>query len=383
MAQQRNEQSESGGGGGRQGSREGLARRGSPFGEMGLWGESPFRRALAEMDWMFDQLQRSFFGAPWGRGERMLARTPHIEMEETDEAMIVRVEIPGVDPKDLNVDFRDGVLTVRGESRREEGDQERRRVRPQLRVVLPAGRASARRRRGPGASHVSQRRAVDPLSPDGAGAACQAHPDHDRRPRGDGRRPRGSAARQGRLKPLQPAWGPGRASGRALTHPVEDPRPELPVGARTDEHADVLQRHARVAVIVDHAGLRRGGVEEGQHGCGGDDTASRIEHGEDGRAHPIETGRAAGDPQRASHEAVLPIQALDDVAQEAPAHRQLVQRPALHAPVQQPALRIRSARDAIQPALPQERVGRGRKRARRPPVSASRAVMASSRRRSA
>jgi HSP20 family protein len=126
MAQKKDQQESGATRGGRDAEREALTRRGSPLGELSPWGGSPFRRALAEMDWMFDQMQRSFFGAPWaGSGERMLERAPRLDMEDTGDAIVLRAEVPGLDPKDLQVDCREGVLTIRGESRHEEGERDR------------------------------------------------------------------------------------------------------------------------------------------------------------------------------------------------------------------------------------------------------------------
>ena len=44
---------------------------------------------------------------------------PRVDLSETKDQVMVRAEIPGIDPADLKVDYRDGVLTIRGEKKRE------------------------------------------------------------------------------------------------------------------------------------------------------------------------------------------------------------------------------------------------------------------------
>lgn len=45
---------------------------------------------------------------------------PAIDVEETDEAICVHAEIPGVDPQEVDVSIRDNVLTLRGEKHQDE-----------------------------------------------------------------------------------------------------------------------------------------------------------------------------------------------------------------------------------------------------------------------
>ncbi len=71
-----------------------------------------------EMEW----LTRSFFGNGSRRTEREL--TPAVDVFETGDELELRVELPGMKPDDVQIDIRDGVLTVSGE-RRLEHDEER------------------------------------------------------------------------------------------------------------------------------------------------------------------------------------------------------------------------------------------------------------------
>jgi HSP20 family protein len=67
---------------------------------------------------MDDMFQR-FFGLPVeakSNGETTLW-APRVDISETDKAFLVKADLPGVDPKDVEINVRDGVLTVRGEKK--------------------------------------------------------------------------------------------------------------------------------------------------------------------------------------------------------------------------------------------------------------------------
>ncbi|WP_447972918.1 Hsp20/alpha crystallin family protein [Nitrospira sp. Kam-Ns4a] len=65
---------------------------------------------------LFDRFLASAFDGDW-----MPARGwwPGTEVEETEDEVIVRAEVPGLDPKDLDVTVRDGMLQIRYERREE------------------------------------------------------------------------------------------------------------------------------------------------------------------------------------------------------------------------------------------------------------------------
>jgi HSP20 family protein len=57
-----------------------------------------------------------FFRFPYVTDEaRSTAFNPPVDVLEENEKIIVKMEVPGVDEKDLRVTFEDGVLTVSGE----------------------------------------------------------------------------------------------------------------------------------------------------------------------------------------------------------------------------------------------------------------------------
>lgn len=45
---------------------------------------------------------------------------PAVDIKENDTAYVLHADIPGVDPKDIEIDMEDGVLSIRGERSKEE-----------------------------------------------------------------------------------------------------------------------------------------------------------------------------------------------------------------------------------------------------------------------
>jgi HSP20 family protein len=88
----------------------------------------PFRSFRREMDSLFDEFSRGFaMPSLWDRPSRDRALMPRLDVNETDKAYEISVELPGIDESDLDVSLADGVLTTRGEKRaeseRKDGDR--------------------------------------------------------------------------------------------------------------------------------------------------------------------------------------------------------------------------------------------------------------------
>ena len=84
-------------------------------------GDSLLDQMRTEMD---DVFQR-FFGLPAEskvNGANM-TWAPRVDIQETEKAYIVKADLPGVDPKDVEVDVHDGILTVRGEKKEEKEEK--------------------------------------------------------------------------------------------------------------------------------------------------------------------------------------------------------------------------------------------------------------------
>lgn len=93
-----------------------------PFGRRDL-AEDPFTAMRREMDRMFEEMTKSFSLARPAFGMGVMA--PRVDMRETDTAVEVQAELPGVTEKDVEVQLADGVLTIKGEKKQEREEKEK------------------------------------------------------------------------------------------------------------------------------------------------------------------------------------------------------------------------------------------------------------------
>jgi HSP20 family protein len=80
---------------------------------------NPFRALHREMNRLFDDFFDGFnwrFGAlsPWSAG-----MWPQVEVSDGDSEVKVIAELPGLEAKDIEVTFNDGLLTLKGEKKAE------------------------------------------------------------------------------------------------------------------------------------------------------------------------------------------------------------------------------------------------------------------------
>ncbi|HMA22214.1 MAG TPA: Hsp20/alpha crystallin family protein [Gemmatimonadaceae bacterium] len=68
------------------------------------------------------------FEDTFGRGEGMTAWNPAVDVRESDKELNIEVELPGINPDDVELTAENGVLTIRGEKRgeRKEGEEDNR-----------------------------------------------------------------------------------------------------------------------------------------------------------------------------------------------------------------------------------------------------------------
>ncbi len=85
--------------------------------------EDPFAAMREQMDRMFEELTKSFGLPRTAAGEVVLA--PRVDVKETEDAVVVQAEIPGIDEKDVEIEFADGVLTIRGEKKLEQEEKDK------------------------------------------------------------------------------------------------------------------------------------------------------------------------------------------------------------------------------------------------------------------
>ena len=76
---------------------------------------SLFRDDLADRDW------GSFFGSPLTR--QSASFSPAVDVVEQDNAYLLRAEIPGIAPNEIDVQVENDVLTLRGERKHENEEQ--------------------------------------------------------------------------------------------------------------------------------------------------------------------------------------------------------------------------------------------------------------------
>lgn len=92
-----------------------LLQRRDPLEELTHW--EPFRgveNLQREINRLFDRLM------PGGNGEiRSLTFIPLAEMEETDDAIHLKLEVPGMESKDLDVEVTEEMVSIKGERKSE------------------------------------------------------------------------------------------------------------------------------------------------------------------------------------------------------------------------------------------------------------------------
>ncbi|WVT77171.1 Hsp20/alpha crystallin family protein (plasmid) [Sinorhizobium chiapasense] len=85
----------------------------------------PFLSLHRNVNRLFDEVFRGF-GRPFDSMPTFNGSWPHVEIEENDTEIRVTAEVPGIDPDDIEVLLEDGTLTLRGESKSETEDKDRR-----------------------------------------------------------------------------------------------------------------------------------------------------------------------------------------------------------------------------------------------------------------
>lgn len=81
----------------------------------------PFSSLYSDFDRMVSELGRSF---PAFRSTDIM---PRVDVSETDQSIEVTAELPGLEEKDVQIDFTDDVLTIKGEKKSEKEEKEKNR----------------------------------------------------------------------------------------------------------------------------------------------------------------------------------------------------------------------------------------------------------------
>jgi HSP20 family protein len=90
--------------------------------ELAPW--RPFRE-LERMRREMDRLWESFFEErPRRKIEELGEWGPSLDLSETKNDLIVRAEVPGIDPKGIDISLSNDVLTIKGEKKQEKEEAE-------------------------------------------------------------------------------------------------------------------------------------------------------------------------------------------------------------------------------------------------------------------
>lgn len=84
----------------------------------------PFGEELGSVPDEMHQLWSRFFGeipSPTTFGEQW---SPSMDISETEDKLLVRAELPGIDVKDLDLSISGGLLVIKGEKKREEEEKD-------------------------------------------------------------------------------------------------------------------------------------------------------------------------------------------------------------------------------------------------------------------
>jgi len=97
--------------------------------ETGEEGE-PAETSLANLRHDMDSLFERFFRDPWGWGDSDspssgLMSVPRTDLADTENEVTVTMELPGVDPNNVDISITGDVLTVRGEKKEEKKEKKR------------------------------------------------------------------------------------------------------------------------------------------------------------------------------------------------------------------------------------------------------------------
>lgn len=80
---------------------------------------APLARLRGEIDTLFDRMLRDPLRAMSDWPASVAAMTPATDLAETESHVVITMDLPGVDMKDVQIDVAGGALTVRGEKKHE------------------------------------------------------------------------------------------------------------------------------------------------------------------------------------------------------------------------------------------------------------------------
>ena len=89
--------------------------------EISPWRPFEFEKRRREMDPFWESFVE---GRPAQIAREEGEWLPSLDVSETKGELVVKAELPGIDPKDIDVSLSEGVLTIKGEKRQEKEEKE-------------------------------------------------------------------------------------------------------------------------------------------------------------------------------------------------------------------------------------------------------------------
>ncbi len=83
----------------------------------------PFRE-LERMRREMDRIWDSFFERRPARVEEEAEWLPTLDVSETKDSYVVKAELPGIDPKEIDISLMNDILTIKGEKKQEKEEKE-------------------------------------------------------------------------------------------------------------------------------------------------------------------------------------------------------------------------------------------------------------------
>ena len=76
----------------------------------------------SEMDRVLDR----FFEPKWEEYAALGEWAPSLDLSESKEAFVVKAEVPGMEPRDIQVSLQENLLTIKGEKKQEKEEKDER-----------------------------------------------------------------------------------------------------------------------------------------------------------------------------------------------------------------------------------------------------------------
>ena len=89
--------------------------------EITPWKPFEFDRIRREMDRLWDSFLE---GRPVRRSEDGREWSPSVDISETKNDLVIKAELPGLDPKDIDISMNNGYLTIKGEKKHEKEEKD-------------------------------------------------------------------------------------------------------------------------------------------------------------------------------------------------------------------------------------------------------------------